>query len=190
VRIVVTLFGRISTLNCNSEEFFMPAAATTTLDLSESILQSFAVNEKVNQLLLKNVSPGAWRAEPLGKTGRAIAEIFAHIHNVRLMWLKAAAPDAPQPDKLERLTCTPSEVSTALAESAQACSSLIRLALATPGGRVKNFKPDAVHFTAYLMSHEAHHRGQITQPARQAGYPLPKQTGFAMWEWGTLAKTP
>jgi len=77
----------------------------------------------------------------------------------------------------------------ALAESAQACSRLIESAVATPGAKVKNFKPDAVHFVAYLISHDSHHRGQISQLARQTGHPLPKKVNFAMWEWGTLAKS-
>lgn len=168
----------------------MPTSSNaSSLDPDSSMLQVFAVNEKINQLLLTHLPAGAWRADPPGKTGRSIAEIFAHIHNVRLMWLKAAAKDAPLPETLDRLTCAPAQVSEALGESAAACSKLIRAALAAPGGKVKNFKPDAIHFVAYLISHEAHHRGQVTQLARQTGHALPKQTGFAMWEWGTLFKS-
>ena len=44
----------------------------------------------------------AWRAEPPGGKGRTIAEIFAHIHNVRHMWLVVAAKELPIPEKLNR----------------------------------------------------------------------------------------
>jgi uncharacterized damage-inducible protein DinB len=168
----------------------MPAAATAPgWSAQNSILQSFAVNEKINQLLLANIAEGVWRADPPGGTGRTIAEIFAHIHNVRLMWLKPAAKDEELPEKLEGRTCTLEQVQAALAESAECCSRLIEGALATASGKVKNFRPDAVHFVAYLISHDAHHRGQISQLARQTGHPLPKKINFAMWEWGPLAKS-
>ena len=41
---------------------------------------------------------------------------------------------------------------------------------------------------AYLILHDAHHRGQICALARQLGHPLPKQATFGMWEWGTRWK--
>ena len=52
-------------------------------------------------------------------------------------------------------------------------------------GRVKNFKPDAASFLAYLLAHDAHHRGQISMLARQLGQTLPQSVNFGMWEWGT-----
>jgi uncharacterized damage-inducible protein DinB len=165
------------------------AAAASGWNAQQSILDSFAVNEKINQFLLANIPEAAWRAEPPGGAGRTIAEIFVHMQNVRLMWLKAAATDVEMPEKLDGQTCTPERAKAALAESAKSCRRLIETALATPTGKVKNFKPDAVHFVAYLMSHDAHHRGQISQLARQTGHPLPKKANFAMWEWGTLAKS-
>src|SRR5579863_4789756 len=40
-------------------------------------------------------------------------------------------------------------------------------------------------FLAYLVAHDAHHRGQITRPARQVAHPIPQSVMFGMWEWGT-----
>lgn len=167
----------------------MPASTTNPSNAQESILQTFAVNEKINQLLLSNLPEAAWQAEPPGRTGRTIAEIFTHMHNVRLMWLKAAAKDALLPEKLDGRTCTLEQAKTSLAESAQSCQALIAAALSTPTAKVKNFSPDAIHFVAYLISHDAHHRGQISQLARQTGHALPKKINFAMWEWGPLARS-
>jgi len=33
---------------------------------------------------------------------------------------------------------------------------------------------------------DSHHRGQIYMLARQLGHPVPAETGFGLWEWGTL----
>jgi len=51
-------------------------------------------------------------------------------------------------------------------------------------GRIKGFKPDAASFFAYLVAHDAHHRGQVSMVARQVGFPLEKSVSFGMWEWG------
>ena len=158
------------------------------MPVSESVLQTFAVNEKINHLLLSSLPDGAWIVDPPSGAGRTIAEIFAHMHNVRLMWLKAAAKDGELPEKLEGRTCAPEQVRASLAESAASCSRLIEGALATPTAKIKNFRPDAIHFVAYLISHDTHHRGQISLLARQSGHRLPNEINFAMWEWGTLAK--
>lgn len=157
-------------------------------DVASSVLKSFQVNEKVNQFLLAQIDEAAWRLDPPGKGGRTIAATFAHIHSVRLMWLKASQKEVDLPPALDKANCTPDQVAAALSASARGCSALIENALRN-NGKIKNFKPDVVQFVAYLISHEAHHRGQISQLARQCGYPLPKNAAFAMWEWGSLAKS-
>jgi len=51
-------------------------------------------------------------------------------------------------------------------------------------GRIRGFRPDVASFFGYLIAHDAHHRGQITMLARQAGHPIPQKVTFGMWEWG------
>ena len=74
------------------------------LDLKQSLLEAYAVNERLNQYLLENLDAAAWNAEPPGGKGRSIAAIAAHMHNVRHMWLAVAAKGKPLPDKLDRAT--------------------------------------------------------------------------------------
>ena len=165
----------------------MPKAASAAFSLPQALLTSFDTNERINQYLLENLPPEAWRAEPPDGKGRTIAAIVAHIHNVRVMWLKATAKGSDIPEQLDRHTVTVTQASKALERSRAALSAVLKNSLET-NGQVKGFKPDIAGFFGYLIAHDAHHRGQICMLARQAGHPLPQKAMFGVWEWGTRGK--
>jgi uncharacterized damage-inducible protein DinB len=71
----------------------------------------------------------------------------------------------------------------ALEASGTAIAELLRKSLAS-GGKIKGFKPHAVAFLGYLISHESHHRGQIGWALKHSGKPLGAKTAFGLWEWG------
>lgn len=148
------------------------------------MLTAFATNNRMNIVLIENLPDEAWRVDPPSGKGRQIAAIVAHMHNVRLMWLKSAAPDAPMPAKLDPASVAKKEAIAALDKSYEALAAVIRQSL-QDGGRIRGFKPDVGSFLAYLFAHDAHHRGQITLLARQAAHPLTQSAMFGLWEWGT-----
>ncbi len=159
-----------------------------TFDFRKSLMESYAVNEKANQLLLNNISEEAWQADsPTGK-GRSIADVAVHIHHVRLLWLSATDKTAKIPAKLDPDKATREQAQAALKASATAIEKLLQKALEDPSGKVPNFKPDVVSFVGYLIAHDSHHRGQIAMMARQVGHPIAPKAGFGLWEWGTLWK--
>jgi uncharacterized damage-inducible protein DinB len=160
---------------------------TETFSISNALLKAFDTNDRINQYLLENLPAEAWLAPPPDGKGRSIAAIAAHIHNVRVMWLKAAAKDSKIPDPLDKSTITPAQAAKSLEQSRAALSALIKSAL-DGDGRIKNFKPDVVGFIGYLIAHDAHHRGQMSMLARQVGHPLSKKAMFGMWEWGSRGK--
>lgn len=160
----------------------MPKSATP-FSLPQSLLHAFDTNDCVNQYMLKNLPAEAWRAAPPAGKGRTIAAIAAHMHNVRVMWLKAAkASDIPA--QLERHKVTSAQAAKALERSRSALAEVLKAAL-DGDGRVKGFRPDVAGFVGYLIAHDAHHRGQICMLARQVGHPLPQKAMFGMWEWGS-----
>jgi len=161
-------------------------AKIAALDFRKSLLETFAINEKANQLLLSHVADAAWQAPPPSGKGRSIADIASHIHNVRLMWLSAADKSGKHPAKLDTNKAARAHVQAALKASAAAIHTLLAKALDDPAGKVPHFKPDVVAFVGYLISHDSHHRGQIAMLARQVGHPVPTKTGFGLWEWGSL----
>lgn len=164
-------------------------APNTPFHVPDALIGAFATNHRINLYLIEHLPADAWTAGPLNGKGRSIAAMLAHMHNVRLMWLKAIGlPDGVEmPAKLDpagETTLTREGVAAAYVESWQALEAVLRRALETDG-RVKQFKPDVVSFYSYLVAHDAHHRGQISMLARQAGCALPQSAMFGMWEWGT-----
>jgi len=165
----------------------MPSKAkieAVPFDPAASMMAAFATSNRINIYLLRGLPEEAWRAVPPQGKGRTIASITAHIHNVRLMWLKSIAPSEPALAKLDPDTVTKDEAIDALEQSFAAMDAILRAAL-TGDGKVRGFKPDAGSFLAYLFAHEGHHRGQITMLARQTGHPVPQSVMFGLWEWGT-----
>ncbi len=146
-----------------------------------AILRALTINNRITDYLVQNLDAKAWRAEPPGGKGRNVAAIVAHIHNVRVMWLKAAKGKVPA--QLDRLTVTVPQARKGLAESHAALEQLVDAALKSDG-RIHGFKPDVAAFIGYLIAHDAHHRGQISQLARQVGCPISQSAMFGMWEWG------
>ncbi len=167
-----------------------------TRDFPEQMVEAYAANEGMYQLLLEHLDARAWRAKPPGKGKRTIAAIFAHVHNVRCKWLRLSAPHLMLPARLDRTRCTQKQASAALAESAARCCQMLAEALASPQGRVHSFVRDGWSrpwrpgpaVLAYMICHDAHHRGQVCMLAHQLGFPLPPEAGARMWAWEKLWK--
>jgi uncharacterized damage-inducible protein DinB len=152
-------------------------------EIPVALLNAFNTNNRINQYLIDHLPLPVWKAKPADGKGRTIAAIVAHMHNVRVMWLKAAKADEI-PAQLDRATVTPAQAMRAMESSRHALSVVISRALAG-NGRVRGFRPDVAGFVGYLIAHDAHHRGQITMLARQLGHPLPVKAMFGMWEWNS-----
>jgi uncharacterized damage-inducible protein DinB len=163
-----------------------PRAKPAPINFRKSLLETFAINEKANQLLLSQIADAAWNAPPPSGKGRSIGAVAAHIHNVRLMWLSVADKAGKHPAMLDTDKSARPQVQASLKASAESIRGLLEKALNDPTGKVSNFKPDVVAFVGYLIAHDSHHRGQISMLARQVGHPLPAQTWFGLWESGSL----
>ena len=164
-----------------------------TTQLGRDAARIFAANERVNQILIESLDPAVWRAKPPGRV-RDIAAIFTHVHNVRTKWIRLTAPHLRVPRQLNRARCTPGQARKALAESAARCEEMLAEALGG-GGRIQKFVrdgwakpwPAGVEMLCYMLSHEAHHRGQVCMLAHQLGYPLPPKVTSRMWNWESIA---
>ena len=162
----------------------------------ETAARVFAANDRINQTLIEQLDPAAWNAKPPGNV-RTIAAIFTHMHNMRCKWIRLTAPHLSVPAQLNRAHCAPEQARAGLAQSAARCEEMLAEALA--GGakpRVESFRPDGwvepwpagVEMLCYMLSHEAHHRGQVCMLAHQLGFPLPVTVTAGIWNWEKLWK--
>jgi len=176
-----------------------PVAGESGSELANVLVETYSVNDAMNQHLMAHLDPRAWRATPPGKkgSGRTIAAIFAHLHNCRLVWIRNSAPHLKCPAALDPDRCTMKQSATAHRKSADQCLRMMADALSgRPIRRVTKFSrgswapvwPAGGTMFAYMFSHEAHHRGQILMLAKQVGYPIPPNVWGRIWQWNWLWK--
>lgn len=170
--------------------------STVLLDPGQVLVESYLVNDRMNQLILEHLDPHAWRAKHAGGKTRTIAAIFSHVHSTRRKWLRLSAPHLALPAPLDSARCTQEQAGVALAQSAACCGEMLTEALAAGGSRVKAFRrdgwaspwPAGASMLAYMIAHEAHHRGQACMLAHQLGFPISPHATYEMWAWEKLWK--
>ena len=152
--------------------------------ITNQVVETWEIHNRINLYILDAIATENL-ADVSPAKGRTVGELFAHLHNVRLMWLQAAAPDLLKNlKKIEKTETRKKDLlRKALVESGRAIGKLLNNSLEADG-RVKGFKPHAAAFTGYLISHESHHRGQIVLLLRQSGHRLDNKILYGMWEWG------
>jgi uncharacterized damage-inducible protein DinB len=150
----------------------------------KQFLEAWVIHNRINLYLLDAIE-AEHLTDASASKGRNVGEQFAHLHNVRLMWLKQASPELIGVlKKIEKEdACDKSSLRQSMDDSGQAVGLLLAKGIAE-GGKIKGFKPHAAAFLGYIISHESHHRGQIALSLKQSGHPLSKRISFGLWEWG------
>ena len=153
-----------------------PAPKVQT-QLGRAAVQIFAANDRMNQLIIERLDPSVWGAKPPGKV-RSIAAVFTHIHNVRTKWIRLTAPHLKVPSQLNRCTARRSRLVRDWPRALLVARRCWPKRWAV-GGRVEKFYrdgwakpwPAGPEMLCYMLSHEAHHRGQVCMLAHQLGFP-------------------
>lgn len=155
----------------------------------EPLLETWDIHARINHYVLDALDDDALDDDALASIassrGRSVGETFAHVHNVRPMWLEAA--ESERLAALEKVEKADALAKSTLGDALRSSDAAVRALLSdSPAGdgRVKGFRPHATAFLGYLISHESHHRGQIALALEQSGRPLDRKTAYGIWEWG------
>lgn len=157
--------------------------------MNEQLLDAWGIHTRMVLYLLDAVEPEGLKGAPAGMKGRAVGEIFAHIHNVRLTWLEVSAPvllsglaKIPLKSKADKEAIGKDGLRAALESSSQAMHSLFKQGVET--GKIKEARPHVMGFYSYFVAHEWYHTGEICMTLTQAGHRLPDEILYGLWEWG------
>lgn len=163
--------------------------------LHESVLNAWRINAQTTIFLIERLPSDLWPRALPGAPRRTVRSIAVHLHNCRCLWMNSLAKHsgAAIPRRVARANATQSEVLEALPLSADAISSLLRVALESDGRFPGVSTPfiygamprDAVLFCGYALAHEAHHRGQLVVTARALGHRLSAEAINGLWQWSS-----
>lgn len=166
------------------------------VDLADAVIATWKTSNRVTVFLFENLPSELWSMRVPGTSRRTVRMIAGHIHNARCTWIKMLGKrhGIRTPRSVSRHTVTRRELVSALERSSQGVLELLELGI-NEGGRIPasgvawlNLPVDVVHFLAYLVAHEGHHRGQIVLLARQTGHRLPIEITGGLWQWSKRAK--
>lgn len=158
-------------------------AKRNPLDLEREVVEAFEHALRVTEVLVEAVPAEYWHATPPQK-GRTIAGIVAHMYGLRRTFTKMAKVGVGP--TLPAKTVTKEEALGRLAENRAALVALFEDAIGHRLGRVPGMPKRTATMMAYLMQHDAHHRGQIARQLSEFGHKLTTEQSMKVWGWRKL----
>jgi uncharacterized damage-inducible protein DinB len=153
----------------------------------DEVALAWRTNHRITLLLLDAVGDEGMLATLSTRGGRTVGRQFAHLQYVRVLQLrtrakplsKGAAEIATdeEPDR--------AALRAALEDSAARVEEWLRRAAAGEKG-VRPFRKGVAATLAYLVSHEAHHRGNILLTLKQRGHPVAQELRYRIWDWDRI----
>lgn len=154
--------------------------------MAQPLTEAWLVCAAQTQFLLECMSPEQWEAPC--SAGKSIRAQFAHLHNVRLTWLKMCDKSLlGNMEQADRHKGTTGEIRSALLESAIAMAALIRNAESSDG-RIRGLSRSVIAFLTSASAHEGYHRGQVELILRQCGTELDDEKMLRLWDHSKMSK--
>lgn len=149
----------------------------------QALIEAWHISHRMNEFLLKGIKEQHFSDRTILR-GKTVGDLLVHIHNVRLIWIKAGMPILfLTQKKIERDSISKETLKMEWAKSSAAIVQLLEAGFIT--GKIKGFKSHPEAFLAYLIAHEAYHRGQIILTLKQNGHLPGKKVLDLLWLWTT-----
>ena len=157
--------------------------ARTADSVAEQVLDTWRRNNDILLHLLAGIPKHGFEALPAGSRGRTVALQFAHLDKVRRGWLQyhltGKQDRLPRADKEN--PPSPAQLKKALKESGKAVEDYLARALRGEE-KTRMFGGQPVRWMAYLIAHEAHHRGNMLLALKQSGQRVPDKVALeGLW---------
>jgi uncharacterized damage-inducible protein DinB len=150
--------------------------------LLECLLDSWDRNNTILLNLLHALPKGGLDARAMAGSP-SVAELFTHIHFVRLVFVFEDAPEFARELPQEEWVAErdPDRIAHMLNDSAQAVRDAVKSRV--EAGRDMNLHYDhPILLLQHMLWHEGYHHGQIKLALKVAGRPIPdKQAGPVTW---------
>jgi uncharacterized damage-inducible protein DinB len=153
------------------------------------LLDSWDRSNTILVNLLGALPEGGLKVRPM-EGSPSVAELFTHIHYVRLVFISEDAPDfateLPKEEWADERD--PARIAQMLNDSARSVRDVVRSKVQT--GQAMSLHYDhPVLFLQHMLWHEGYHHGQIKLALKLAGHPISdEQAGPLTW-WVWMRKT-
>jgi uncharacterized damage-inducible protein DinB len=146
------------------------------------LLDSWDRNNRILVNLLQALPAGG--LEACAQEGSpSVAEMFSHIHHVRLVFVSEDAPEfaKPMPEKEWHIERDRTRLARLLGESAETVREAVKSRVET-GRHLDTHYDHPILLLQHMIWHEGYHHGQIKLALKAAGYPLAnKDAGPITW---------
>jgi uncharacterized damage-inducible protein DinB len=150
--------------------------------LLEALLDSWDRNNTILVNLLRALPEGGLEARAM-EGGPSVAEMFTHMHYVRLVFVSEDVPEfaTKLPDDEWVVERDPGRIAGMLNDSAKVVRNAVKNRIET--GKEMNLHYDhPILFLQHMIWHEGYHHGQIKLALKLAGRPLiDEQAGPVTW---------
>ena len=159
--------------------------------LLEALLNSWDSNNTILVNLLRALPDGGPQARAM-EGSPSVAELFAHVHYVRLVFVFEDAPEFSREMPREEWAdeCDPGRIAQMLHDSPQAVREAVKSKVET--GQDMNLHYDhPILLLQHMVWHEGYHHGQIKLALKLAGRPVSdEEAGPVTWNVWMRRKGP